>query len=221
MTMSRNSVKTLVVTLALVAVVWYHRRREQALREGLTRSRQWAASIEDGHTPDPATATDRSVVERVATRLNVRPEEVPDHVEALDERARRLTNTMEAERSQWATRWWDARTAERPATDQPHVTLVDLPDGTLADAEAIARHAPADALAVRIVAACGDGAVAVTVGSDLDQRADDLAREIAAMADGSATGGPEFATGDGEPGALSDAAARVRDRLQSEAGFAV
>lgn len=219
MTMFRNRLQTVGLALALVAVAWYYRRRERTIRESLTLSQQWAAP-QDSHQPAAVTATDPSALERAATLLNARPEEIPDRVESLDAKVRDLTTSLEKSRTDWVDRWWDARTAEPPATDQPHVTVVDLPDGSLDDAEAIAKRALSDALGVTIVTASGDGAVAVAVGSDLDQRADELARDVATAAGGGAGGGPEFATGGGEADRLAEAAEAVRDRLRSEAGFA-
>lgn len=221
MTMSRNRLQTLVYALALLAVVWYFRRREQTVRESLTLSQQWAA-IDEGHTPEAVNATDPSALERAAALLNARPEEVPDRVERLDGKVRELTATLEKSRANWVARWWEARNSEPPATDEPHVTLVVLPDGSLDDAEAIAKQALTDDLGVTVVTAQGDGTLAVAVGSGLDdQRADEIAREVATAAGGGAGGGPEFATGGGDAADLPGAARTVRDRLQSEAGFAV
>lgn len=220
MTMSRNRVQTLLVTLALAAVAWYYQRREQTIRESLTLSQQWAGR-DDGHTPASVTATDPSALERAAAALNARPEEVPERVEALDAKVRDLTGALEKNRTKWVARWWEARRAEPPVADEPHVTVIDLPDGTLEDAEALAKQALSDDLGLTIVTAGGDGTLAVAVGSGLDQRADEIAREIAAGADGGAGGGAEFATGGGEAAQLAEAAAATRDRLQSEAGFAV
>jgi alanyl-tRNA synthetase len=220
MTMSRNRLQTLVLALALVAAVVYYRRREQTIRESLTLSQQWAAP-QEGHTPESVATTDPSALERAATLLNARPEEVPDRVESLDTKVRELTSTLDKNRSAWVARWWSARRSEPPATDEPHVTVIDLPDGSLEDAEALAKAALSDALGVTIVTASGDGSLAVAVGSDLDQRADELAREVAQAAGGGAGGGAEFATGGGEAEKLAAAAQDVRDRLGAEAGFAV
>lgn len=220
MTMSRTRLQTLVFVLTLAAVVWYYQRREQTIRESLTRSRQWAAR-EEGHTPAAVTATDPSPLERAAAVLNTRPEEVPDRAETLDETVEQLTSELNRTRSAWVARWWAARRSEPPVTDEPHVSVVELPDGTLEDAEQLAKQARSDPLGVTIVTAQADGSLAVAVGSGLDQRAEEVAREVATAADGSADGGGEFATGSGEAEHLSEAAAAVRDRLSSEAGFAV
>lgn len=220
MTMSRNRLQTLTLALALVAAVVYYRRREQTIRESLTLSQQWAGP-DEGHTPAAVAATDPSALERAAALLNARPEEVPDRVESLDAKVRELTSTLEKSRSAWVDRWWAARRSEPPATDEPHVTVIDLADGSLEDAEALAKAALTDSLGVTIVTARQDGSLAVAVGSDLDQRADDLAREVAQAAGGGAGGGQEFATGGGEAEKLAPAAETVRDRLGAEAGFAV
>jgi len=218
--MSRNRFQTLVLTLALVAVVLYYRRREQTVKESLTLSQQWAGR-EEGHTPAAVTATDPSALERAAALLNARPEEVPDRVESLDAKVRELTGTLEKNRSAWVSRWWAARRSEPPVTDEPHVTVIDLPDGVLEDAEALAKESLADTLGVTIVTARGDGSLAVAVGADIDQQADEIAREVAQAAGGGAGGGAEFATGGGEADQLAAAAQTVRDRLGAEAGFAV
>lgn len=220
--MFRNRLQTLVFTLVLGSVIWYYRRRERTVRESLTLSQQWAASNGDGYTPAAATAPDSTALERVASLLNARPEDVPERVEALDGKVRELTSSRETNRAKWVDRWWDAWTTEPPSIEQPHVTVVELQDGTLDDAEAIAKRALDDTLGVTIVTAQAEGALAIAVGSDLDdQRADEIAREIATEAGGGAGGGPEFATGGGEANRLAEAALEVRDRLQSEAGFAV
>ncbi|QSG11340.1 hypothetical protein HSBGL_0910 [Halapricum desulfuricans] len=219
--MSRNRLQTLVFTLLLAVVVRYYRRRERTIRESLTLSQQWAAR-DGGHTPEAVSATDSTALERAGSLLNARPEEVPDRVEALDGTVRELRSALEKSRANWADRWWDARTAEPLATDRPHVTIVQLPDGSLDDAEAIAKRALDDPLGVTIVTALAEGALAVAVGPDLDdQRADEIAREVATEAGGGAGGGPEFATGGGEADRLAEAAREVRDRLHTEAGFDV
>jgi alanyl-tRNA synthetase len=216
--MIRTRLRELVLVLLIVGVVWYYRRREAAVRESLTLSQEWAAG--GGDAPEAATATDPSALTRAAGILDASPEEVPDRVAALDAKVRDLTTALEKTRGGWATRWWDAKTSDPPATDEPHVTLVDLPDGTLADAEALARAALDDALGVTIVTAGGDGTLAVAVGEDVEgEAAGDVAREVATAAGGGAGGGPDFATGGGEADRLPGAAHEVRDRLVDD-GFA-
>lgn len=216
-----NRLRELVFVLVLAGVVWYYRRREKAVRESLTLSQAWAARETAGSTPEAVTATDPSALTRVADLLGARPGEVPERVEALDAKVRELTTDLEKNRTAWADRWWEARTTAPPPAGEPHVTVVDLPDGTLADAEALAKCATGDSLGVTIVTAAGDGTLAVAVGDELDgQVAGDIAREVATLAGGGAGGGPDFATGGGEAEELPAAAREVRDRLAAEAGFA-
>jgi alanyl-tRNA synthetase len=222
--MIRNRLRELLLVLLLVGVVWYYRRREETVRESLTLSQGWAAEGAEGAegapASGPATATDPSALTRTASILDASPDEVPERVEALDRKVRDLTTDLEKARTSWADRWWDARTSTPPSADERHVTVVDLPDGTLADAEALAKAALADALGVAIVTAGGDGTLAVAVGADVEgATAGDIAREVATSAGGGAGGGPDFATGGGEADRLPDAARDVRDRLADD-GFA-
>ena len=219
--MIRKRLRELALVLLLVAVVAYYRRREQTVRESLTLSQAWAAEGGDsGATPESATATDPSALTRAASVLDASPEEVPERVEALDRKVRELTTDLEKARTGWADRWWDARTSEPPNAEEAHVTVVDLPDGTLADAEALAKAALDDALGITIVTAGGDGTLAVAVGADVEgEAAGDVAREVATAAGGGAGGGPDFATGGGDADRLPDAAREVRDRLVDD-GFA-
>mgnify|MGYP000250605289 CR=1 FL=1 len=220
--MIRNRFTELLLAAALVAVVWYYRRRERSVRESLILSQEWdAAATGEAHAPASAATSDPSTLTQVADLLDAQPAEIPERIEGLDRKVRTLTTDLEKARSAWAERWWSALTAPAPALDEPHVTVVDLADGSLDDAEAIAKQALDDALGVTIVTARGDGSLAVAVGSDLDgHRADEIAREVAGAAGGGAGGGPEFATGGGESDQLVEAARSVRDRLVNEAGFA-
>lgn len=220
--MSRHRLTELALALALVAVVWYYRRREKTVRESLILSQQWdGAAAGDGHEPAAVGSSDPSALTDAAKLLDVQPGDVPERVEALDEKVRTLSTDIEKARADWAGRWWSALNAPAPDPEEPHVTVVDLADGSLDDAEAIAKRALDDALGVTIVTARADGTLAVAVGSDVeDQRADEIAREVATEAGGGAGGGPEFATGGGESDRLVEAARSVRDRLRAEAGFA-
>lgn len=219
--MIRDRLSELVLALALLVVVWHARRREATVRESLTLSQAWAAAATDDHSPAAATASDPAALTRAAEILDARPEDVPERVEGLDRKVRELTTGLESARANWADRWWDARRAAPLSSDEPHVTVVELPDGELGDAEAIAKRALEDPLGVTIVVAGGDGTLAVAVGADVeDQAAGDIASEVASAAGGGAGGGPDFATGGGDADDLADAAAAVRDRLQTEAGFA-
>jgi len=218
LTTVRERLGELVLVLLIVGVVWYYRRREAAVRESLTLSQDWAAGTADA--PEAATATDPSALTRAASILDASPGEVPDRVAALDAKVRDLTTDLEKARSGWATRWWEAKTSDPPATDERHVTLVDLPAGTLDDAEALAKAALDDPLGITIVTAGGDGTLAVAVGAEVEgEAAGDVAREVATAAGGGAGGGPDFATGGGEADRLPDAAREVRDRLADD-GFA-
>jgi len=220
--MPRNRLTELALALALVAVVWYYRRREKTVRESLILSQQWdGAAAGDAHEPAAVDSSNPSALTDLATLLDAQPGEVPERVEALDAKVRTLSTDLEKARTSWAGRWWSALNAPAPDLDERHVTVVDLEDGTLDDAEAIAKRALDDPLGVTIVTARADGTLAVAVGSDVeDQRADEIAREVAAEAGGGAGGGPEFATGGGESEQLVAAAESVRDRLAAEAGFA-
>jgi alanyl-tRNA synthetase len=214
----RKRLGELVLVLLVVGIVWYCRRREAAVRESLTLSQDWAAR-RDG-PPESVTGSDPSALTRAASILDASPEEVPDRVAALDAKVRDLTTALEKTRGGWAARWWDAKTSDPPATDEPHVTLVDLPDGTLDDAEALAKAALDDALGITIVTAGTDGTLAVAVGEGVeDEAAGDVAREVATAAGGGAGGSPDFATGGGEADRLSGAAREVCDRLADD-GFA-
>lgn len=231
--MNRHTIVDLVLALTLVAVVRYYRRRERTVRESLTLSQQWPAAgaggaggaASDGSTA-PATASaaagsDSSALTRAASLLDARAADVPERVEQLDAKVRQLTGEVETARATWADRWWDARRAAPLDADEPHVTVVDLPDGALADAEALAKAALDDDLGVTIVVAGGEGALAVAVGAGVEgHAADEIAREVAGAAGGGAGGSPELATGGGDPVELAEAAGAVRDRLASEAGFA-
>lgn len=218
--MSRNRLTELALALALVAVVWYYRRREKTVRESLILSQQWDGAG-DAHEPASVGSSDPSALTDAAKFLDVQPGDVPERVAALDEKVRTLSTDLEKARGNWAGRWWAALNAPAPDRDEPHVTVVDLADGTLDDAEAIAKRALDDSLGVTIVTARADGTLAVAVGGDVeDQRADEIAREVAGEAGGGAGGGPEFATGGGESERLVAAAESVRDRLAAEAGFA-
>jgi len=223
MSRTRNHLTELALALALVAAVWYYRRREKTIRESLILSQQWdgAAGSGDTHEPVAVGSSDPSALTDLATLLDAQPAEVPERVEALDAKVRALSTDLEKTRASWAGRWWSALNAPAPDLDERHVTVVDLADGTLDDAEAIAKRALEDSLGITIVTARADGTLAVAVGSDVeDQRADEIAREVAAEAGGGAGGGPEFATGGGESDRLVAAAESVRDRLATEAGFA-
>lgn len=224
--MTRLRLRDLLFALALLAVVAYYRRRERSIVESLTRSRAWAP---DAGSPDATAPTagvdpnadsvpDGAALARVASLLGTAPEAVPERVEALDRKVRDLTTETEKARSAWASRWWEARETAPPAADGPHVTLVTLEGGVLADAEAIAKSQP-DAEGVVIAVAPDDGTLAVAAGAGLEVRADELAREIATEAGGGAGGDERLATGGGEGEQLCSAAERVRDRLAEE-GFA-
>jgi len=209
--------RELVLALALVAVAWYYRRRERAVRESLTLSQQWASNAGDAPA---AVSNDTSTLARVGTFLDARPEEVPDRVETLDRKVRELSTDLEKTRASWADRWWEARAAAPLPEDERHVTVVTLPDGVLTDAESIAKRALDDSLGVTIVTAQSDGTLAVAVGEGIDdQRADELASEVATGAGGGAGGGESFATGGGDAADLPAAAREVGDRLRAEAGF--
>jgi len=216
--MNRHTVFDLALVLTLIATVRYFRQRERTVRESLTLSQQWAATGSADTTPAAVESTEPSTLTRIATLLNTRPEDAAERVEQLDEKVRTLQSDAERTRMTWASRWWEARSAGALETDKRHITVVSLPDGTVDDATALAK-AHDDPLGIAIITAHTDGTLAVAVGTGIDdQRADEIARDVATQAGGGAGGDRSLATGGGDADKLTDAATAVRDRLSSD-GF--
>lgn len=208
--MNKRTTAGAVLCGALIGTNLYWKRREQSLREGLTTSleRQESAGFEREEL--------RAAQEAAAT-LNTRPEDLPEKAEAIDSKVRKLNRKLDALRDQWVETWWSARTQQPIDSSAPHVHSLELPEGTLSDAEAFGERTATDERGVAVIVAQADSTLVVTVGDELSGEfsAADIAQEIADRAGGGAGGSEQYATGGGG----SELAAESRDvveRLEEE-----
>lgn len=204
--------------LALVGTNAYWKRRERAVREGLSVSHDWEAT---------AGATQRDLYE-AAEVADTSPEELTAEIERLHERIEaqerdlaQYSTQVGSVRARWARLWWDALTSDRVPTTEPHVLGVVIPGGETADAEALAKQVTSSDNCVAIVGAEGDRTFVVQVGEALidDIAAVDLARELTDAVGGGAGGSDRAATGGSATGDLESAIDDLVERTETEAPF--
>lgn len=206
----------LVSGIALVGTSVYWRRRERAVRESLTVSRDWTSNT-NGSVNDEQREEQRAA-QKAAAHLDARVCDLPERIEALDEERRDLRRGLDSVRERWADAWWNAHSDEATTDSGFPVCVVEFDRGELPDARALAKRAMDDD-GITIVAAHGDGSFAVAVGDGLSAEfsAEDIAQDIASEVGGGAGGNDRLAAGGGATDALSERCRHVGEKLtQSE-----
>lgn len=209
--MNKRTLAELAIGSALVAGTnLYWRRREQAVRDGLTTSRKRQES--GGFQREEVRAA-----EEAADALNTRPADLPEKVEALDEKVRKLNHDLDSLRKRWVDTWWSARMQQPIDPSEPHVLSITLEEGTLSDAEAFGERTAMDEWGIAIITAHADSTFVITVGEELSDEfgAADLAQELSDRAGGGAGGDDHYATG-GDVEELQAGSQYVRDQLEEK-----
>jgi len=214
----RPAVTALLIAGGFVLVNLYWWRRERAVLAGLQANRDWrreaVTDADPGRGDDETTGEGPAsdALEEAAELVNTSPAELPDRVESLDEKVRTLTRETEQLRERWAAAWWQGREPQRIEGTQ--VVAATIPDGSLDDSLALAKHAAEHRDCLAIVVAPEAGAFAVGVGgaaaAEFDAAA--VASRLAEAAGGGAGGTAELATGGGVSGDVEAAIQRLWDR---------
>jgi alanyl-tRNA synthetase len=206
-----NTTIGLVSGIALAGMSLYWRRREQTVRESLTVSRDWESNTNANDTD----REERQAAQKAAEHLDARVEDLPERIAALDEERRDLRRELDAVRERWADSWWESHLDRSGGTDDFPIHVIEFDHGELPDARAFAKRAMNEE-GVTLIAAHGDGSLAVAVGEALSAAFDatDIAREITDEVGGGAGGNARLATGGGTTGALGEKCLRVSEKLE-------
>ena len=93
--MSRTKLASIALSIALLGMNLYWRRRERIVRESLTASRNWQDTTEEFQRED------RRAAREAAETLNARVEDLPERIERVDEERRDLRRELDRVREQW------------------------------------------------------------------------------------------------------------------------
>lgn len=149
-----NNTLLLGCLVGITHLYWW--RRERTVRERLASAREYDTR-DAGSTIDTETLT---AAQTAAEVVDGRVEDLPETVEALDQKVRDRTTELNRTRQCWAETWWETRLDH--SQDSPLIAALSMRTGTLADGKALATQVPTDAIVV--VAAQRDESFAVGVG---------------------------------------------------------
>jgi alanyl-tRNA synthetase len=211
--MNKSTVHTALISfasgIALAGTTLYWRRRERAVRESLTASRDWETNV---NSNTDIAWDDQREAQEAAELLDARVEDLPERITALDEERRDRRRELDAVRERWAG--WTIRADDTTPPTDPPVHVIEFEHGELPDAQAFAKHAMNED-GIHLIAAHGDSSFAVTVSEALSDShsAEDIARKIVAEVGGGAGGNDRMASGGGGSDVLGEACRHIKKKL--------